>query len=76
MATKYQTHISQHTKTYGTKNNVLFRKSKTDTMNDLNKMLSDAKNKLEQKMAEKDMVGADKIREKIALLEATIRRQK
>lgn len=76
MATKYQTHISQHAKTYGTKSNLLFRKSKTDTMNDLNKMLSDAKNKLEQKMAEKDMVGADKIRKKIALLEATIRRQK
>ena len=76
MATKYQAHISQHAKTYGTKSNLLFRKSKTDTMNDLNKMLSDAKNKLEQKMVEKDMVGADKIRKKIALLEATICRQK
>ena len=76
MATKYQAHISQHTKTYGAKSNVSFYKSKTDTMNDLNQMLSDAKAKLERMLAEKDTMGADKIREKIALLEATIRRQK
>jgi len=55
---------------------VSLRQSKADTMKDLNKMLSDAKAKLKQRIAEKDMVGADKIREKIALLEGTISRQK
>lgn len=74
MATKYQNAVAQRTKSGGKLD--LSPKSKKDTMSDLEKMLIQAKKKLEQKIAEKDMAGAERVREKIALLEGTINRQK
>lgn len=76
MPTKYQSRVSNSVKLRGEKNDLIKNKSKASRMEDVHSMLEQAKKLLEEKIADKDKVGADKVREKIALLEGTIKRQK
>ncbi len=76
MPTKYQSSVSHSVKLRGEKNDLIKNKSKASRMEDVHSMLEQAKKLLEEKIADKDKVGADKVREKIALLEGTIKRQK
>lgn len=76
MPTKYQSNVAHSVKLRGAKTDLINNKSKVSRMEDMHYMLEQAKKKLEQKIADNDKAGADKIRDKIALIEETINRQK
>ncbi len=71
MSTKYQTSIAQRTLSKGQKYDYYKNPTRAERAADIDQMLKQAKEKLEQKIKEKDEKGIAKVQEVISNLEQT-----